>query len=54
MENSSTWECQTTLPVSYENYVGQGAAVRTGHGTTDWSKLGKEHVKALYVVPLPS
>ena len=23
-------------------YVGQEAAVRTGHGTTDWFKIGKE------------
>ena len=29
-------------------YAGQEAIVRTGHGTTDWSKLGKEYVKAVY------
>ena len=29
-------------------YGGQEATVRTGHGTTDWSKLGKEYVKAVY------
>ena len=28
-------------------YAGQEATVRTGHGT-DWSKLGKEYVKAVY------
>ena len=28
-------------------YAGQEATVRTGHGTTDWSKLGKEYVKAV-------
>ena len=29
-------------------YAGQEATVRTGHGTTDGSKLGKENVKAVY------
>ena len=32
-------------------YVGQEATVRTGHGTTDWSKKGKEYVKAVYCHP---
>ena len=32
-------------------YVGQEATVRTGHGTTDWFKLGKEYVKAVYCYP---
>ena len=27
-------------------YAGQEATVRTGHGTTDGSKSGKEYVKA--------
>ena len=29
-------------------YAGQEATVRTGHRTTDCSKLGKEYVKAVY------
>ena len=29
-------------------YSGQEAIVRTGHGTTDCSKLGKEYLKAVY------
>ena len=29
-------------------YVGQQATIRTGHGTMDWSELGKEYIKALY------
>ena len=29
-------------------YAGQEATVRTGHGTTDWFKLGKEYVKVVY------
>ena len=28
--------------------AGQEATVRTGHGTTDWFKLGKEYVKVVY------
>ena len=29
-------------------YAGQEATVRTGHGTMDWCKMGKEYVKAVY------
>ena len=32
-------------------YVGQEATVRSGHGTTDGSKLGKEYVKTEYCQP---
>ena len=32
-------------------YAGQEATVRTGHGTMDWFKLGKEYVKAVYCHP---
>ena len=32
-------------------YVGQEATVRTGHGTTDWSKLGKEYIKTVFCHP---
>ena len=32
-------------------YVGQQATIRTGHGTMDWSELGKEYVKAVYRHP---
>ena len=28
-------------------YAGQEATVRTGHGKTDWFKLGKEYVKVV-------
>ena len=27
------------------------AIVKTGHGTTDWFQIGKEHVKAVYCHP---
>jgi len=36
------WEYHNTLHVSGEIYAGQVAAVRTGHGTIDWFKIGKE------------
>ena len=32
-------------------YVGQEAAVRTGHGTTDWFQIEKEFIKAVYCLP---
>ena len=32
-------------------YAGQEVTVRTGHGTTDWSKSGKEYIKAVYCHP---
>ena len=32
-------------------YAGQEATVRIGHGTTDCSKSGKEHIKAVYCHP---
>ena len=36
------WEYQTTLPASWETWkAGQEGTVRTGHGTTDWFKIGK-------------
>ena len=32
-------------------YTSQEATVRTGHGTTDWSKQEKEYVNAAYCHP---
>ena len=32
--------------------AGQEATVRTGRGTTDWSQIGKENVKAVYCHPV--
>ena len=32
-------------------YTGQEATVRTGYGTTYWSKSGKKYVKAVYCHP---
>ena len=32
-------------------YAGQESTVRTGHGTTTGSKLGKKYVKAVYCHP---
>ena len=31
--------------------AGQEATVRTGYGTTDWSQIEKEYVKAVYYHP---
>ena len=33
-------------------YAGQEATVRTGHGTTDWLKIGKRSTSRLYIVTL--
>ena len=32
-------------------YAGQEAAVRTGHGITDWFQIEKEYIKAIYCHP---
>ena len=32
-------------------HAGQEATVRTGHGTTDWFRMGKEYIKAVYCHP---
>ena len=32
-------------------FAGQEAAVRTGHGTTDWFQIGKVYVKPVYCHP---
>ena len=32
-------------------YANQEATVRTRHGTTDWSQIGKEYIKAVYYHP---
>ena len=29
-------------------YMGQEATIRTLHRTNDWSKIGKEYIKAVY------
>ena len=43
------WEYQTTLGCLLRNLnAGEEATIRTEHGTTDWFRLGKEYVKAVY------
>ena len=32
-------------------YAGQEAAVRTGHGATDWFQIGRGYVRAVYCHP---
>ena len=34
-------------------YAGQGATVRTGHGTTDWFQIGKGVHQGYILSPLP-
>ena len=52
LENSSTDGRSDHLTCLLRNlYAGQEATVRTGHGTTDWFKSGKEYVKAVYCHP---
>ena len=43
MENSERDENTRPpdLPLEKPIYAGQGATVRTGHGTTDWFRIGK-------------
>ena len=49
MENSSRDENARPPDLPPEElYAGQEATVRTSHGTTTGSKVGKEHVKAVY------
>ena len=45
------WKYQTTWPASWETYMQVRKQVRTGHGTTDGSKSGKEYVKAVCCHP---
>ena len=33
-------------------YVDQGATIRTGHGTTDWFQIRKRSTSRLYIVTL--
>ena len=35
-----------------KQYASQEATVRTGHGTTDWFKIGKAYDKAVYCHPV--
>ena len=47
------WEYQTIWPASLRNlYAGQKAAVRTGHGTTDWFQIGKGLRQGCILSPL--
>ena len=45
MEYQTTW-----LPLE-KSVCRSGSKVRTGHGTTDWFQIGKEHIKAVYCHP---
>ena len=45
------WEYQIILPASWEICMQVKKQVRIGHGTTDWSQIRKEYVKAVYCHP---
>ena len=52
LENSSNLGIPDHLTCLLRNlYAGQEATIRTGHGTTDLSKSGKEYIKAVYCHP---
>ena len=55
---TANWKILQYMGISYHLtcllrnlYAGQEATVRTGHRTTDGSKLGREYVKAIYCHP---
>ena len=39
------------MRITEHPYAGKEATVGTGRGTTNWFKLGKEYVKAVYCYP---
>ena len=45
------WKYQTTLPVSWETCMQVKKQVRTGHGTMDWFKMGKEVCQGYILSP---
>ena len=51
MENSQRDEIMRHPYLFPEKSVGQEATVRTGHGTTDWLKLGKGVLQACILHP---
>ena len=52
MNHSKLWKILKVMGLPPEKpYAGQEATVRTGHGTTDGSKLGKEYLRAVYFHP---
>ena len=58
VDHNKLWEILKEMGIPYHLtrllgnlYAGQEAPVRIRHGTTNWSKLGKEYVKAVYCHP---
>ena len=46
------WEYKSTLPVSWECCMQvKNQTVRTGHGTTDWSQIGKGVIQSCILSP---
>ena len=58
MDNNKLWKILKEMGISdyftcflRNLYAGREVTVRTGHGTMDWIKIGKEYVKAVYYHP---
>ena len=55
VDHNKLWKIlkETGIPGLLRNlYAGQEAAVRTGHGKTDWFQIGKGVTSRLYIVTL--
>ena len=59
VDHNKLWKILTEMGISdhltcllRNMYAGQEAAVRTGHGTTDWFQIGKTSTSRLYIVTL--
>ena len=53
VDHNKLWNILNEMGISLRNLsVGQKAIVRTGHGTKDWFKIGKEECQGFYIVTL--
>ena len=57
MDHNKLWKILKEMRIDHLTcllrnlHAGQEAAVRTGHGTTDWFQIGKEYVNTVYCHP---
>ena len=52
VDHNKLWNILNKMGISLRNLsVGQKAIVRTGHGTTDWFKIGKEEHQGCILLP---
>ena len=53
VDHNKLWNILNEMGISLRNLsAGQKAIVRTGHGTKDWFKIGKEERQGFYIVTL--